>query len=89
MTQRKQGKFKRDNLQNSGCKTHQTWLKWKLNTHVLATTPNKHVSRRRREHDGNVVSKSMRNIAYDVTSGWSCRRPENVSILSSLVTESR
>ena len=22
----------------------------------------------------------------DVTSGWSCRRPENVSILSSLVT---
>ena len=25
----------------------------------------------------------------DVTSGWSCRRPENVSILSSLVTSSR
>ena len=46
----------------------QTWLKWKLNTHVLATTPNRPVSRRRREHDGNVVSKSMRNIAQIMTS---------------------
>ena len=25
----------------------------------------------------------------DVTSGWSCRRPENVSILSSLVVQRR
>ena len=46
----------------------QTWLKWKLNTHVLATTPNRPISRRRREHGGNVVSKSMRNIAQTMTS---------------------
>ena len=33
-----------------------------LNTHVFATTPNRPVSRRRRDHDGKVVSTSMRNI---------------------------
>ena len=66
----------------------QTWLKWELNTHVLATTPNRPVSRRRREHDGNVVSKSMRNFAQIMTS-----RPVEVavapivSILSSLVAK--
>ena len=46
----------------------QTWVKWKLNTHVFATTPNPLVSRRQRDHDGKVVSKSMRNIARIMTS---------------------
>ena len=36
-------------------------LKWKLNTHVFATTPNRPVSRCRRDHDGKVVSRSMRH----------------------------
>ena len=66
VTQRKKGQFKNDNL---------LWLKWKLNTHVLATTPNRPVSRRRREHDGNVVSKSMRNMAQIMKS-----RPVEVAV---------
>ena len=75
MTQRKQGQFKNDNLQNSGCKRQQTWLKWKLNTHVLATTPNRPVSRRRRKHDSYVLSNIMRNIAQIMTS-----RPVEVAV---------
>ena len=47
----------------------------KVDTHVLATTPNRPVSRRRREHDGNVVSKSMRNIAQIMKS-----RPVEVAV---------
>ena len=61
-----------------------TWLKWELNTHVLATTPNRPVSRRRREHDGNVVSKSMRNVAQFLHT-----QRHNVSILSSLFAHTR
>ena len=53
----------------------QTWLKWELNTRVLATTPNREVSRRRREHDGNVVSKSMRSFAQIMAS-----RPVEVAV---------
>ena len=68
-----------------------TWLKWELNTHVLATTPNRPVSRRRWEHDDGwrrqwgEQEHAQFCINHDVTSGWSCRRPENVSILSSLL----
>ena len=53
----------------------QTWLKWELNTHVLATMPNRPVSRRQREYEGNVVSKSMCNSAQIMTS-----RPVKVAV---------
>ena len=49
--------------------------KWKLNTHVFATTPNRPVSLRRRDHDGKVVSTSMRNIQQMMMS-----RPVEVAV---------
>ena len=42
---------------------------------VLATTPNRPVSRRRWEHDGNVMSTSMRNSAQIMMS-----RPVEVAV---------
>ena len=49
--------------------------------------PNRPVSRRRREHDGNVVSNSMRSIAQITTPRpvEVAVAPKNVSILSSLL----
>ena len=47
-------KENKDNLRTIICKIlvakrNKTWLKWKLNTHVLAATPNRPVLRRGRE----------------------------------------
>ena len=61
-------------------------LKWKLNTHVFATTPNRPVSRCRRDHDGKVVSKSMRNDSGSICLSFFSRE---TSIINTIVIHSK
>ena len=88
MTQRKQGQFKNDNLQKF----------WLLNATNLIEMKVKYSRFRHNAKQTSVTSPmgprrqggEHEHAQYptndDVTSGWSCRRPENVSILSSLIS---
>ena len=85
VTQWKPGQLKKDHLQNSSCWTQQSWLEWKLNTHVSPQRKHKQTSftsSTEPRRQGGQQEHAQCGTNHYVTSGCSCRRLKNVSILS-------